>query len=233
MSHADHCFILLPGLDGTGRYSRDACHALRGHGRVEVIEYPPDTVLGYDGLVRYVAERLPAERHVLMAESFGGPLALQIARRRPAGLAGLVFVSTFARIQWPLKRLLRAATRYVSPDKLPAAITSAFGHRADDDGIEAEDDPFDGVGSDVLAMRAREALRVDARSGGAVELPSLVIRGRADRLVDTGSAATLHDALCDVEQVELDAPHLVLQAVPEQAAACIADFARRRVYSGS
>jgi pimeloyl-[acyl-carrier protein] methyl ester esterase len=225
-------FVLLPGLDGTGHYSQVLEQALLPHGEVLSLSYPCDTPLGYASLLEHLAPKLPRERHLIVAESFGGPLALMLAERRPAGLSGLVLASTFACMQWPLKGLVRALAERVPPGQLPARLTSrllwgdrdSLARRLEMRAVTAR------VRPEVLSLRSREALRVDRRAGSRIGLPALVMRGRRDRLIGPRSSATLDEVLVDVERVDFDAPHFVFQAQPDATAKCIVDFATRRVF---
>ncbi len=74
--------ILLPGLDGTGQMLADFAAVLRREHEVEVIRYGPDQV-AYGAIETWLEPRLPREDHVIVAESFSGPLALGIAAGRP------------------------------------------------------------------------------------------------------------------------------------------------------
>lgn len=225
-------FVLLPGLDGTGHYSQVLEQALLPHGEVLSLSYPCDTPLDYASLREHILAKLPRERHLIVAESFAGPLALMLAERRPAGLAGLVLASTFACIRWPVKRVVLALAQRVPPGRLPTALTSkvVWGDR---DSLARRNELREimmRVEPDVVSLRNCEALRVDRRSGARIDLPALVMRGRKDRLIGPRSTATLDEVLSNVERAEFDAPHFLFQAEPDATAECIVDFAMRRVF---
>lgn len=232
MTQARPHFVLLPGIDGTGHYSEVLEHALLPHGVVASLSYPCDAPLDYAALVDHTVPMLPHARHVIVAESFGGPLALMLAERRPPGLSGLVLASTFACMRWPLKRVLLALAARVPPGQLPVRLTSrllwgdrdSLARRLEMRAVTSR------VRPDVLALRNREALRIDCRAGPRIALPALVLRGRQDRLIGPRSSATLDEVLADVERVEFDAPHFLFQSEPDATADCIVDFATRRVF---
>lgn len=226
-------FVLLPGLDGTGHYSQVLEQTLLPHGEVLPLSYPCDTPLDYASLREHVLAKLPCERHLIVAESFGGPLALMLAERRPPGLAGLVLASTFACIQWPLKRALLALAKRVPAGRVPTALTTklVWGDR---DSLARRNELREvmmRVRPDVVSLRNCEALRVDRRTGPRIDLPALVLRGRRDRLIGPRSTATLDEVLTDVERAEFDAPHFLFQTEPDATAECIVDFATRRVFA--
>jgi pimeloyl-[acyl-carrier protein] methyl ester esterase len=80
-------FVLLPGLDGTGHYSQVLGQSLLPHGEVLSLSYPCDGPLDYASLLEHLAPKLSRERHLIVAESFGEPLALMLAECGPPGPA--------------------------------------------------------------------------------------------------------------------------------------------------
>lgn len=86
--------VVLPGLDGMGELRSEFCAQLSSDFKVGVIEYPVDLVR-YDDLFNWVRRELPLQDYIIVAESFSGPLAIQIAAERPVHIKGLVFVAAF------------------------------------------------------------------------------------------------------------------------------------------
>ncbi len=78
--------VLLPGLDGTGRLFTPLRRLLEPNFRTVVISYPADCPHDYDGLSTKVVRELPKTPHVIVAESFSGPVALKVAACNPQGL---------------------------------------------------------------------------------------------------------------------------------------------------
>lgn len=90
--------VLLPGMDGSGELFTPFVEALGPSIDARVLRYPADQPLGYAALTARVREALPADRpYVLLAESFSGPIGVEIAAQAPPGMMGLVLCSTFAR----------------------------------------------------------------------------------------------------------------------------------------
>jgi pimeloyl-ACP methyl ester carboxylesterase len=97
--------VYLPGLDGTGRllHRQPGLHA---RSRVDCVSYPHDRLSSYDELAELGADRIRAagsQPAVVVAESFGGAVALTLALRYPELVERLVLVNTFA---WFPSRLL-------------------------------------------------------------------------------------------------------------------------------
>jgi len=89
--------VYLPGIDGTGRLLHRQAR-LNAEFAVRCVSYPQDNKHTYADLVtlgtRALEESGPS---VVLAESFGGGIALTIALERPELVQRLVLVNTFAR----------------------------------------------------------------------------------------------------------------------------------------
>jgi pimeloyl-ACP methyl ester carboxylesterase len=91
--------VYLPGIDGTGRLLYRQ-RRLFDEYEVSCVAYPQDRMTTYDELANLgiaALENTPG-RHpgVVVAESFGGGVALTLALRRPDLVERLVLVNTFA-----------------------------------------------------------------------------------------------------------------------------------------
>src|SRR5262245_43409448 len=97
--------VYLPGLDGTGRllHRQPGLHA--GF-RVDCVSYPQDRFATYEELADLGAELIRSaggRPAIILAESFGGAVALILALRHPQLVERLLLVNTFA---WYPRRLL-------------------------------------------------------------------------------------------------------------------------------
>ena len=89
--------ILLPGMDGTGHLFEAFRTCLPPGHETRIVRYPTQDQLSYEQLEELVACELPASgKYIVIAESFSGPIALQIANRDKGELAAVVVVSSFA-----------------------------------------------------------------------------------------------------------------------------------------
>lgn len=213
-------------MDGTGLLFAPLVAALPASLAPRVVAYPPDVPLGYDELDEIVGAALPtAGPFLLLGESFSGPLAIRAAARRPAGLAGVILVATFATSPYP--RVLR---RFVRPwmFRCGGSLRSRVLLGSDPDRPVADilQKAVGSVTPDVFARRAREVLSVDATLAlRACPVPILVLWGTRDRVVPGRSLARVREQVPEAKIVTLDAPHLVLQARPREAAQAIVAFA--------
>src|SRR5271154_250751 len=64
-----------------------------------------------------------------------------------------------------------------------------------------------------------------------VAVPTLYLRARHDRVVSRASGDYIRKIPPNVEIAELDAPHLLLQAVPQAAKAAIGNFVHNQIKS--
>lgn len=239
--------ILLPGLDGTGDLFAPLVRVLPGGVAWRVVTFPGEESLTYPQLMDVVGEALrDARAAVLIAESFSGPLALWYAAANPGRVRAVVLSTTFVRPPAPgwMRLLARAtllrglmgagsggATGMGGGDE-PAAGGTRFGDGPRVDAIRAV--LLNGarerglaravlaatrrVRPEVLALRLREVLRVDARAAlRACRAPVLYLRGTRDRLVGAAAGRLVQRVRSDVRVREVAGPHLLLQAAPMAA----------------
>lgn len=223
--------VLLPGMDGTGVLFRPLLAALPR--APLVVTYPGDRPLGYDELLPIARAALPGGGgpFVLLGESMSGPIALRLAAEGPAGLRGVVLAASF--VTNPVSWLPRAAAALSRPFAFRAApfwwrVRTLLGPFATPELRALFGELFGKVTPEVMARRGAEILRVDAREAlRACPVPILYLRGTRDFIVPARNLAVIRAIRRDVEVVELDASHLVLQVAPRGAADAIEAFLAR------
>ena len=73
-------WVLLPGLDGTGLLFKPLKAAIPTETPIALVSYPTWTPYSYQALVTLVSAAVPTNApYVLIAESFSGPIAIQVA----------------------------------------------------------------------------------------------------------------------------------------------------------
>ncbi len=91
--------LLIPGLDGTGRFFHRHVAALSTRYRVCPWEFRNDAQFGFDDLVTELAEATAGEEPrsiALVGESFGGPVAIHFVLTYPERVRTLVLINSFA-----------------------------------------------------------------------------------------------------------------------------------------
>lgn len=218
-------FIVLPGLDGTGLLVQSFAAELRAHGPVEVRRYPVEGPQGYADLAAAMAPVGAGD--VLVAESFGGPLAIALAARAEPPPRALVLCASFATSPRPGLRAwttsLRRLPLPLPPKRLAAA--ALFGPWTTPALSEALGQVLAAVPMPVLRARLDAALCADVRDElRTLRCPLLYLRASGDRLVPPTAAATIARLRPDATGVDLAAPHGVLQVAAPAAVDAIARF---------
>ena len=219
--------VMLPGMDGTGRLFDSFSDSLSSDYRPVPISFSTTRPESYDDLETFVRSAIAEidQPFALLAESFSGPLAIRIAASPPSKLVALILVATFLRppVSPRWRHLARPLTFRRSPPRM-AVRHLLVGRHADARLVTSVVEAIRVVKPEVMACRAREILSVDvSEQFAAVELPILFIQGTRDRLVRADRSA-LDELNAGIKWAELDAPHLVLQAAPSEAAAATSTF---------
>lgn len=224
--------VLLPGMDGTGELFARLVAEIPPSIRTRVVSYPPNLQLGYPELEALVRTQLPADdTFVLLGESFSGPIAVSIAvsiaTDAPARLAGLILCGSFVRCPRPALRFLRPiVTRSVlplPPDALLARIL--LGRNAPRALRDELRRALSRVDPATLRARLRAVIDVDVSAELArVRVPILCLRATRDRVVPRAAAKWIVTVAPHTRVIDIDAPHLLLQAAPAESATAIQSF---------
>jgi pimeloyl-ACP methyl ester carboxylesterase len=169
------------------------------------------------------------KKFAVLGWSFGGPLALMVAARRPSHVSGVVLCGSFvtpphpalvpfrSAVTAPVIAVVRALrrTRLLVPGWATAEMRKAKALT------------WRRVNSGALATRARAALGVDARRLLAECRPRIMyLASTRDEVI---SRTNLDEVLAHAphaEVAEIEGPHLALFTNPVQSAALIAGFLR-------
>jgi pimeloyl-ACP methyl ester carboxylesterase len=213
-------YLLLPGLDGTGKLFEPFVAQAPLGASCSVVSYPADRELAYPECAELVmANSIPKEPFVIIAESYSGPVAVLVASARPSALAGVVLCNTFVfRAAWRGFSYLPWAFLF----RLPLTQFSVglhltgFKHASRlVDSIRAANGP---VLPGVRASRLRSALNVDVRNQLAgLSVPVAYLRGIHDRLVFSGCVRQVVSARPITTVARIPGPHLLLQVEPQRS----------------
>ncbi len=208
--------LLLPGLDGTATLWRPLLDALGDAAAgAELTTYERGTSR-YEALLAALPPmRAPS---LVVAESFGGPLAIRLAARDP-NVRALVLVASFA-VGPPLARLaplLRLAPR---PPSFALRL-AMLGQDAPAARVRELSEAIAAVPRATIAARVAEVARVDVRAAArALAVPITWVVAARDHLVGPP-----RDVPGDV--VTIDGPHLLAQTRPREVAAIVRSVAAR------
>ncbi len=218
--------LLLPGMDGTGELFASCVRFLAADLQPQIVAYSRERPLGYEELLQEVP--IPAAPFAILAESFSGPLGIRIAARHPDRVRAVVLVSTFVRCPAPfLARLATLLAPLMLRRPPPASVLrwALMGNDAIPSEIAEVQAVLRSVPAKTLARRLRAIVEIDvSKEFAAIEAPVLYVAGTRDRLVGPTVAEQLRGLRSDLEVCHLDAPHLVLQRRPAEAAAAISRY---------
>lgn len=222
----DMTTVVLPGMDGTGRLLQRFRDAAPASHSVDVVALPQEIVTGFADLAERVVTRFPDERLLLVAESFSGPVAVNVAARFPDRIVGLVLVATF--VDSPVPAGARFIPwRWLFRLPLPAAVArfALVGPSATLAQIRELRGAIRDVPAGLLADRVHRLIALDERETvRQCRCPLLYLRPNVDRLVPERCVNTLQQLRPDTICVEIDGPHLILQQNPAAAWQAIAEF---------
>ncbi len=213
-------YLLLPGLDGTGKLFEPFTAQTPSGSSSDVVNYPVDRELSYADYSELItSDFIPDEPFIIVAESFSGPVAVLVGSTRPSTLAGVVLVNTFVfRASWrgfsyfPWSLLFRLPI-----SRLTVGLhLTGFKHASRFVGsIRAANAP---VAPAVRASRLRSALNVDVRDQfAALDAPVMYLRGSDDRLVFSSCVRQVVLARPSTAVVSIPGPHLLLQVEPQRS----------------
>ena len=217
--------VLMPGLDGTGKLFAPIIPLLEPHFELVVVTYPD-----LDAFTDYVdcaQNQLPATPGFsLVAESFSGPVAMALMAQRPNLIGPSVLCATFARS--PLAALTRMAN-YVPEQMFSIGALNEFCLDVyeinDEDSSETQPLPLnvtEQLDGTLLKHRISVLSRIDVSALlPNIEVPILYLHAERDRIVTENDAQMMQEYLPNIERVDIDAPHLLLQTRPQQCAELI------------
>jgi len=215
-------------MDGTGALFGAFQRALAPGLEPAVVRY--GDAVEYDDLVRCVPTS--SEPVAIVAESFSGPVAARLAESGGLpNLRAVVLVASFLRAPRPIPRwaaaLFRPGLFRVTPSR--AFVRWALlGRDAPDEQVTELLAVLAALSPAVIAARLRSVLSLDvSASFERSRVPTLYIRGRRDRLVPPSVLDEMLHLRPDLEHEALDAPHLVLQRCPVEAARLVSSFVLR------
>ena len=226
---ASPLLVLLPGMDGTGQLFQQFAAALHARAGIAslAIAYP-HAPLDYAALETFVRSRLPQDRpFVLLAESFSGPLGAALRADPPPGMRALILCCSFVRNPRPLLAPLRHLLGFVPFGAMPGiALRQALLAPCATPALQAQlAAALAQVPPSVLRQRLRAVMSADVtRTFARGSLPVLYLRARHDRLVPPANALQILQLAPGAQLVDIAAPHMLLQAAPQEAADAVAAF---------
>lgn len=207
--------VLLPGLDGTGLLFEPFLAEVPSDVEVSVIAYPQD-LSSVEDLSEYVLSQL-VEPCLLVAESYSGPIALAVAKKRADLVVGLVLCATFVSspnsIVLTMCALIPARLMKMSGAIRPLVNFVCFGGAASKELLTK----FASILKGLRAETIKKRLKVLAGLEGAmvsIHVPVLILRAKHDLLVLPKASRAL-TLTVPAKVIEIDGPHFLMQVKPQ------------------
>lgn len=213
-------------MDGTGELFEEF---LSYHdGEHLVISLPQKGHQDYSSLAQSLENQLPKEDYILLAESFSGGIVPELLKQDLTNMKGIIFVASF--LSCPNKYLLPIAK--ILPIKaLASAPLSKIGHKfllLGKDASKALLSKFikvtesipDHIIKNRLAVMNRQRLPL-----ANFDIPTVYIQALSDRLISPGKSRELSNVFRNIEYIEIDGPHFLLQAKPKESSQAVATAA--------
>jgi len=220
--------VLLPGLDGTEIFFRPLLAALPRWIEPVVVTYPTSGTNYYSDLLAVVqAAVADSEGFYVLGWSFSGPLALMLAAKRQSKVRGVILCASFVRLPLPGLSWLRFAisSPVVHLVRLAHRATMWLSSYSTDKYRYDKSATWTRVPSEILAVRVREILALDARDClRGMQRPVLYLAGSKDRVVPSWNAEDVVRELPTTKIVTIDGPHLALYTNPCAAVQAIVGF---------
>lgn len=212
--------ILLPGMDGTGILFKPFLNALPKNILTKLITYPCEQMLSYDELVLFVQRQLPEKtEYIILAESFSGPIAYEIAKQNNENLKGIIFAASF--IKPPnkyiaLARLIPVSFSFLIPDHLPDFVLKfLLGHQANKSLYQLVNSALTKVKKNVLLFRIMAMAGLPENTQTVIK-NCLYIQAKNDRLVASDNAIGISKISQKFQLFKLEGSHFVLQINPKE-----------------
>jgi pimeloyl-ACP methyl ester carboxylesterase len=225
--------VLLPGLDGTGDFFQPLLDSLGTQVRTRVVRYPVEGGFDYSTCMELARAALPAdEPYVLLGESFSGPIAIELAAQAPQGLVGIILCASFACNPRPRLSFIRPLLPYMpfhgSRSSIALSRFLVLGRWITPSIRELHLKILQRVPATTMQARIRAVADCDSRQAlERVRLPILCLTARHDRLIPKSATRVIERHAPAARVVVLDAPHCLLQCVPDEAVRQIREFVQK------
>ena len=217
--------VLMPGLDGTGLLFERFVSALPPNIGTHIVEYP-NCIAPLEEYAALVAERLPAGRVVLLAESFSGIVALYLLRNYNVSVKSVILVGSFGsaprRFLKVIRPLFPLLARSIPLIPIAAWRFLCLGTAASAADIAWLKGVLAQVNPSVVAHRLELVASAKLPDGPRIGVPAFYLQAREDRLVPRSAAEDLRSLFTCFNLLQVPGPHFLLQALPSDCAHIIA-----------
>jgi len=228
----DHHLVFMPGLDGTGFSVEPLLPYLTPYIALTVIRYPTQQIMSFGEMAECAACQFPANtKPLIIAESFSGPVAIQLIGSGRVQAKCLVLCATFAKSPrpvlmrifrlFPLASLMRRQPpqwflQFLMGDTKLTTSLSDLWYKAHSQ-----------VSARVLQERFKILSDIDVTEWLIkITIPCLYIQASDDRLIPASCLQPLGKGIPRLQIKTIDGPHFILQAQPQACLKAIEEFVK-------
>jgi pimeloyl-ACP methyl ester carboxylesterase len=224
--------VFMPGLDGTGLSAEPLTRLFPPDAVVTLIRYPADKLLSFAEILECAAAQFPAGvEPVVIAESFSGPVAIELIASGRVQAKCLILCATFARAPRPI---LFRISRFLGLAKLirpvmPQHFFRIFlGKKYMASLIPLWERVHAGVSPRVLSHRLGLINSIDVTKWlDKLSIPCCYLQATNDRVVPSSCLVDMEKSISDLVIKKIKSPHFILQAEPQACLRAIEEFLKR------
>jgi pimeloyl-ACP methyl ester carboxylesterase len=209
-------------MDGTGELFEGFLSNFGGD--CIVIPLPQYGPQDHASLANYIKEKLPTEDYILLAESFSGGIVPELLKQKITPIKGVIFVASF--LSTPHQNLLPIA-KLLPLKALASAPLSALVHQfllLGQGATKVLLTKFVKVIKSIPDQILKSRLDVMSKQRlptTIFDIPSMYIQARSDKLISPAKGREFTKVFTDIDYIETDGPHFLLQAQPKELARLI------------
>jgi alpha-beta hydrolase superfamily lysophospholipase len=186
-----------------------------------VIPLPQSGSQDYAFLANLIKDKLPTEDYILLAESFSGGIVPELLKQNNRHMKGIIFVASF--LSSPNKYLLPIAKLLPIKALASAPLSTIFhkflfvGQAASKELLSKFVKVTKSIPDQVLKNRL-EVIRQVRLPTTTFNIPTIYIQALSDRLISSKKGREFTKVFTNIEYMEIEGPHFILQAQPKEAA---------------
>ncbi len=225
----------MPGLDGTGNMFKPLLSSLGPKINTHIISYPSDRYLSFDELSGYVRNQLKDidDQIVLLAESFSGPIAINLLQNPLPSIKAVIFSATFCERPRSLlisfARILPLEQIFKIP--IPTSVIKLFclGFNVSSETVDLFRNTIANSNIRILSKRVRDISRLKLSKLSFGNIPCCYIQAQYDRLVPSSCFNSFQRFLPQIQLFKIKGSHFILQAKPHECKEIIVRFINKNL----
>jgi pimeloyl-ACP methyl ester carboxylesterase len=208
--------ILLPGLDGTGLLFKPLLEQTPSSDRFSIFSLIQEPI-GYQPQIELLEKEIGDAEVILVAESYSGYIAYELACQGNIGIKHIVFVASFlVPPSFLMKFLGNIPLGLIKSQLLPYGILNyfLFGNKGNRELEKSFYTSINSVSNRVLIRRLKNIseLKLPTKT---LKIPCTYIKAKSDRLVNANSVKMFEKVCTNLTIKLVDGGHFVLQSNPK------------------